>query len=101
MGRIGHTHVRDFDLRRSQRALAELAADDAGYVRFSCLKCPRTGLVELAQLRARFRPTEGLVNILNSLAPPDCPLAAPDASGNRTCGYCYRDLLPPARAADR
>ena len=45
---IGGTHARDFGDFRQQRTLAELTADPEGYVRFGCLKCPRTGKVELA-----------------------------------------------------
>ena len=92
MAQIGQTHSRDFSMHRTQRRLAELRADDQGFVRFRCLKCPRTGKVELAKLRKRFRATEGLVNILNTLAPTDCPMASADPWGNRPCGFCYRDL---------
>jgi hypothetical protein len=89
---IGGTHARDFAAVRQQRTLAELTGDAEGFVRFGCLKCPRTGKVELAKLRARFAPSEGLVNILNRLAPADCPLAGEDPWGNHPCGFCYRDL---------
>jgi hypothetical protein len=89
---LGGTHARDFADFRQQRTLAELTADPEGYVRFRCLKCPRTGKVELAKLRERFKPSEGLVNILNTLVPTDCNLAGADPWGNHPCGFCYRDL---------
>jgi hypothetical protein len=89
---IGSLHVRDFAPLRTQRRLAELTADARGFVRFSCLHCPRTGEVALADLRARFRPDEGLVNILNTLLPADCPGAVRDPSGVVRCGFCYSDL---------
>jgi hypothetical protein len=89
---IGSLHVRDFAELRRQRPLSELTADEGGFVRFACLKCPRTGKVRLASLHARFAPTEGLVGILNDLAPKDCPLAGPDPWSSRACGFCYRDL---------
>lgn len=85
-------HHRDFSLHRMQRTLSALTADDQGFVRFACLKCPRTGKVALAALQARFAPEEGLVNILNTLAPKACALAKADPWGNRACGFCYRDL---------
>jgi hypothetical protein len=94
---IGALHVRDFAPMRTQRRLAELGADAAGLVRFSCLHCPRTGEVALADLRARFAPDEGLVNILNTLLPADCPRAARDPSGVVRCGFCYDDLKRDAR----
>jgi hypothetical protein len=89
---IGQMHVRDFADLRQQRTLAELPADAEGFVHFRCRKCPRTEKVELATLQARFRTTEGLVNILNTLAPTDCALAGADPWGNHPCGFCYRDL---------
>lgn len=89
---IGRMHVRDFAAGNEQRRLATLQADGEGYVRFTCSKCPRTGKVRLAKLRERFSPSEGLVNILNTLAPKDCPHAQPDPSGNHACGFRYRDL---------
>jgi len=89
---IGSLHVRDFDDFRTQRPLSDLTADESGHVRFACLKCPCTGKVLLSALHARFRPTDGLVGILNLLAPSDCPLAGADPWGNHPCGFCYRDL---------
>jgi hypothetical protein len=85
-------HARDFGEMREQRTLAELGADDLGYVRFVCAGCPRTGKVALAKLRERFAPGAGLVNILNTLLPKDCPHAAPDPWGVRSCKFRYRDL---------
>jgi hypothetical protein len=85
-------HHRDFALDGQQVTLAEAPVDADGLVWFRCLKCPRTGKVRLARLQARFAPTEGLVNILNALAPKDCPLAGADPWGNHLCGFCYRDL---------
>lgn len=89
---IGGMHARDFEGWRTQRPLAEVSVDSEGYVRFRCLTCPRDGKIAAASLRARFGPTEGLVNILNILKPKDCPHAEPDPSGNHRCGWCYRDL---------
>lgn len=90
---IGSLHVRDFraDLR-VQRTLADLTGDDRGDVSFACLKCPHQGKMALAELRARFRPDAGLVDILNVLMPSGCVKAARDPSGSRACGFCYRDL---------
>jgi hypothetical protein len=92
---IGSLHVRDFAPLRTQRPLSDLTADADGYIRFACLKCPRQGKVALAKLRERFQPTEGLVNILNTLAPTDCQHGGVDAWGNHACGFCYRDLGRP------
>ena len=89
---IGGTHVRDFGHCRQQVPLTALPVDPEGFVHFRCLKCPRIGKVSLVELQARVEPTEGLVNILNSLKPLDCELAGPDPWGNHPCGYCYRDL---------
>jgi hypothetical protein len=89
---IGSLHVRDFDGLRTQRTLAELKADAHGLVQFRCLKCPRTEAVPMAVLTARFRATAGLVDILNALAPADCPQAGVDVSGNHPCGFCYGEL---------
>jgi len=89
---IGHMHVRDFAPLREQRPLSELTADEGGYVRFVCRSCPRTGKVKLEALRARFSPDAGLVNILNTLLPADCPEAKPNPWGIRACRFSYRDL---------
>lgn len=89
---IGSLHVRDFAELRQQRQLSELTADAGGYVRFDCGGCPRTGKIRLADLQARFRPDAGLVDILNALAPKDCPKARPDPWGHRPCRFQYRDL---------
>ena len=89
---IGSTHARDYTPTREQRTLAELSADDLGYVRFRCLHCPRTAKVQLAKLRERFAPGAGLVNVLNAIRPRDCRQAAPDPWGVVHCGFCYRDL---------
>jgi hypothetical protein len=48
--------------------------------------------VALAKLRERFAPGAGLVNILNTLLPKDCPNAAPDPWGVRSRKFHYRDL---------
>ena len=85
-------HHRAFGLQRTQVTLAELPADAEGFVRFWCRRCPRTDRIPLATLKARFAPEAGLVNILNAIKPPDCPLAGEDAQGNHPCDYRYRDL---------
>jgi len=77
---------------RTQVPLSDLQPDAHGYVHFDCKLCERTAQIPLADLKARFRPTEGLVNILNQLLPQDCPKAHPDPSGIRACGFRYRDL---------
>jgi hypothetical protein len=92
---MGSLHSRDFAEMRQQVPLSEVPVDAGGYVRFSCTICPRTGRIALADLQARFRPREGLVNILNAVAPKDCPKVAPDPWGNHPCGFCYRDLGGP------
>jgi hypothetical protein len=89
---IGHMHARDFAPMREQRPLSSLTADAGGYVRFACRSCQRTGKVKLSALRERFRPNEGLVNILNTLLPKECPKAAPNPWGIRSCKFRYRDL---------
>jgi len=89
---IGGTHARDFAQLRAQRPLSDLTADEGGYVRFRCMSCPRTGKVRLSALQERFKPTEGLVGILNTLLPKDCAKREPDPWGNVLCGFCYRDL---------
>jgi hypothetical protein len=89
---IGGMHARDFDDFRQQRPLSDLTADHLGYVRFACKRCPRTGRIRLADLRARFPPEAGLVNILNAVMPKDCPGNARDAQGIKRCGFHYRDL---------
>ena len=89
---IGRMHVRDFAPARTQRPLSDLTADGLGYVRFDCGGCPRTGKVRLEALKARFAPDTGLVNVLNSILPQDCPLRDPDPSGSRLCRFRYRDL---------
>ncbi len=92
---IGGTHSRDFGELKQQRQLSELRADERGYVRFRCLKCPRTGKVELAKLKERFAPDAGLVDILNTLLPVDCAKTERDPWGHVACGFCYRDLGGP------
>jgi hypothetical protein len=89
---IGHMHARDFAPMRTQVPLSDLRADEAGWVRFTCKRCPRTGKVRLEALKARFSPDEGLVDILNMLLPADCPHAEPNAWDIRSCGWRYRDL---------
>ena len=89
---IGSLHSRDFAPMRTQVPLSALKADAQGYVRFDCKLCQRTGQIPLADLTARFRPTEGLVNILNAVLPEDCPKSKPDPSGMRPCGFRYRDI---------
>jgi hypothetical protein len=95
---IGGTHARDFDQLQQQTPLAELRADERGFVRFDCKICPRTGEIALADLRARFALNAGLVGILNAIRPSDCPGAGVDFQGFNRCGYRYRDL---AGRADR
>ena len=89
---LGGTHARDFDDGRQQVPLSELTGDDLGYVRFDCTRCPRRGKIRLEALRARFAPAAGLVNILNAVAPKDCPGARHDAQGIKRCGFHYRGL---------
>lgn len=90
---IGSLHSRDFaDDLRTQRTLAELPADERGYVRLACLHCPRVGKISLAKLQERFAPTAGLNNILHAIMPKDCPKSERDAWGIIRCGFCYRDL---------
>jgi len=85
-------HYRDFRDMREQRPLSELPADAEGFVRFKCLKCPRTGKVRLARLQERSTPDTWLVTILNTLLPKDCPDAKPNPWKSTPCGFCYRDL---------
>jgi hypothetical protein len=89
---IGSLHVRDFAELRQQVPLRDLTADEAGLVWFECTACPRQESHPLSQMRARFHPDAGLVNILNALKPKDCPKARPDPWGNHPCGFRYRDL---------
>jgi hypothetical protein len=89
---IGSTHARDYAPMREQLPLSSLTADESGFVRFKCSKCPRLEKAPLAKLRERFHPDAGLVNILNAILPTDCPNATPNASGIRSCGFHYRDL---------
>jgi hypothetical protein len=89
---IGETHSRDFNLDRQQVRLAELQGDADGFVWFCCKVCPRTDRIALDELRARFTPGAGLVNILNALRPKDCPGAGVDFQGFNRCGIRYRDL---------
>lgn len=89
---LGGMHARDFDACRQQVPLAELTGDHLGYVRFACTRCPRRGKIRLEALRARFAPDAGLVNVLNAIAPKDCPGAKHDAQGIKRCGFHYRDL---------
>jgi hypothetical protein len=89
---IGGTHARDYRPMREQRPLTDLTADPLGYVRFTCSRCPRLGKIRLADLQARFAAAAGLVNVLNAVAPRDCPHAKPNPSGTRSCGFRYRDL---------
>lgn len=89
---IGGTHARDFDSVPMQVPLTNLSADERGYVRFRCMVCPRTGKIRLSDLHARFKPTDGLVNILNAVRPKDCTKSPPDPWGIVRCGFCYRDL---------
>jgi hypothetical protein len=77
---------------REQRPLSDLTADQLGYVRFVCTRCPRSGKVKLASLQARFRVDAGLVDILNALAPKDCSGAKRNPWGSHSCGFYYRDL---------
>lgn len=95
MSQIGQTHARDFGLHRQQVPLAELQADPEGFVRFCCKVCPHTGKIALVDLRARFAPDAGLVNILNAIRPHDCPGAGLDFQGFNRCGIHYRDLGGP------
>jgi hypothetical protein len=92
---IGGTHARDFALVREQVPLCELKPDEAGYVRLACRACPRTDKIPLADLKARFAPEAGLVNILNAIRPTDCPGAGFNAVGHNRCGIYYRDLGGP------
>lgn len=85
-------HARDFAPMRQQRSLAELTGDSAGWVRLSCSQCPRQAKVALSDLRQRFAPREGLVNVLNILASERCARTRADASGTSRCGLRYRDL---------
>ncbi|MGH6909797.1 MAG: hypothetical protein ACREE0_14590 [Phenylobacterium sp.] len=89
---IGETHARDFSLDRQQVRLAELRGDAEGSVRFCCRVCPHTGEIALDELRARFGPGAGLVNVLNAIRPTDCPGAGVDFQGFNRCGIRYRDL---------
>jgi hypothetical protein len=92
MAPIGQTHDRDFSLHRQQVPLAELRADAEGFVHFRCKACPRTDRIALAELKARFAPEAGLVNILNAIRPKDCPGAGVDFQGFNRCGIHYGDL---------
>jgi len=92
---IGGTHARDWQPLREQVALANVPVDARGDVRFGCRRCPHTGKVAAADLRARFAPDAGLVNILNALRPKDCPGAGVDFQGFNRCGFYYRDLGGP------
>lgn len=89
---LGGTHARDWRALREQVPLAELRADARGFVRFDCKSCPHTGEIALADLRRRFAPDAGLVNILNTIRPNDCPGAGADFQGFNRCGIRYRDL---------
>jgi hypothetical protein len=86
---IGGMRASDFADLREQRPLSDLRADAGGYVRFDC---PRAGKLKLETMLTRFRPGAGLVNILNALAPKDCPKTEPNPSGIRSCAWRYRDL---------
>lgn len=88
----GGMHSRDFSTYRQQRTLGEAPVDGRGDVRFACTRCPRTGKVAMAELRARFSPQAGLVNILNALLPADCGKSKRTPGGHVECGYYYRDL---------
>ena len=92
---LGGTHARDWQPLREQVPLAEAPVDARGFVRFNCRACPRTGKIALADLKARFAPDAGLVNILNAIRPTDCPGAGFDAVGHNRCGIYYRDLAGP------
>ena len=94
---IGGTHARDWQPLREQAPLSALKPDDAGFVHFECVACPRTDKIALADLRARFAPDAGLVNILNAIRPTDCPHAGFDAVGHNRCGIYYRDRAAPSR----
>ena len=92
---LGGTHANDWRPVREQVPLAELPADARGFVRFDCKACPRTHKIAMADLRARFSPDAGLVNILNAIRPKDCPHAGFDAFGHNRCGIYYRALGGP------
>jgi hypothetical protein len=98
---IGGTHARDWRPLREQVPLSELRADAAGFVHLDCRACPRTEKIALADLRARFAPDAGLVNILNAIRPTDCPHAGFDAVGHNRCGIYYRDLAGQSGRHDR
>lgn len=92
---IGGTHARDWEPLRTQVSLTNVPVDDRGYVRFNCKTCPHAGEIAVADLRARFAPDAGLVNILNAIRPKDCPGAGADFQGFNRCGIYYRDLGGP------
>ncbi|THD56534.1 hypothetical protein [Phenylobacterium sp.] len=95
----GYMKTRDFAPMRQQVPLSELTGDARGDVWFACTRCPHAERRALADLRARFAPDAGLVNILNTLRPKDCPKSERNASGIVGCGFHYRDLArgPSAR----
>lgn len=65
------------------------------WVNLKCLKCDRKGRLSKARLLAEHGPNKGLVDLINTLRPDNCPHNTRTVEGFNPCGICYADLKHP------